>query len=333
MAQKIHELNTGTYVEPSKETLASFIQQWLIEKKKNVRNSTYESYEILSKVHIIPKIGHYQLNKLNQVHINKFYDELSETLSNSTILKIHKILKMALNKAVQYGYIAKNIMGVIDAPRLNKPEMTVWNEEEVRSFLEVAKEERLYIAFLLAVTTGMRRGEILGLRWKNIDFENYSISVIQTLSNTGDRFQETKTSNGKRSIALPVEVIDQLRRHKLMIAKEKLKAGPVYQDNDLIVCTSIGTKMLPSNLRRTWNRLLEKCNVPKIRFHDLRHTHATLLLKQGVHPKIVQERLGHANIKVTLDTYSHVLPGLQEEAAKRFGESLFKTKNKNIDSL
>ncbi|WP_232700183.1 site-specific integrase [Brevibacillus daliensis] len=173
----------------------------------------------------------------------------------------------------------------------------------------------------------MRRGEILGLRWKDIDFENGELSVQQTLFNKGDELQEPKTKSAQRSIAFPEQTVVELKQHKRRIAQEKMMARSIYQDNDLVVCTSIGTKVLPRNLIRTYYRLLEKADVPKIRFHDIRHSHATLLLKKGVHPKIAQERLGHTNIRITLDTYSHVLPNMQSEAAKQFGDSLFNKDN------
>ncbi|MCD8501373.1 MAG: site-specific integrase [Bacillaceae bacterium] len=223
---------------------------------------------------------------------------------------------------MKYGLIQKNPVELVDAPRPQKKEMKTWNEEEVRQFLDVAESSRYYIVYLLAVTTGMRRGEILGLRWQDIDFKLKTLSIKQTLSNRGDEFQETKTSSGNRSVSLPTVTIEQLKKHKKMIAQEKLLAGNCYVNLDLVVCTSLGNKLHPRNLLREFKRLTDLAEVAPIRFHDLRHTHATLMLKQGVHPKIVSERLGHSNIKITLDTYTHVLPGLQQAAAEKFGEVL-----------
>ncbi|QHZ55773.1 site-specific integrase [Brevibacillus sp. NSP2.1] len=332
MAEKITEINQGTFIEPSKEMFASFLTSWLENKKMSVRSSTFRNYEWLINNHILPHLGKYELSKLNPMHIESFYRKLKKdesALSDEVISKIHTIINAVLTRAHERGFVAKNVAKLVDKPRFSKKKMEVWNEKEVLQFLDVAREDRLYIAFFLAITTGMRRGEILGLRWKDIDFENGEISVQQTLSNKGDELQEPKTKSAQRSIALPEQTVAELKKHKRRIAQEKLLARSVYQDNDLVVCTSVGTKVLPRNLIRTYYRLLKKADVPKIRFHDLRHSHATLLLKKGVHPKIAQERLGHANIRITLDTYSHVLPNMQSEAAKQFGDSLF---NKDDDN-
>ncbi|MFD2370637.1 tyrosine-type recombinase/integrase [Brevibacillus sp. GCM10020057] len=326
MAEKITEVNQGTFIAPSKEMFSSFLTSWLENKKMSVRSSTFRNYEWLVNKHILPHLGKYELAKLNPMHIEAFYRKLKKdesALSDEVISKIHTIINAVLTRAHERGFVAKNVAKLVDKPRFSKKKMEVWNEKEVLQFLDVAREDRLYIAFFLAITTGMRRGEILGLRWKDIDFENGEISIQQTLSNTGDELQEPKTKSAQRSIALPEQTVAELKKHKRRIAQEKLLARSVYQDNDLVVCTSVGTKVLPRNLIRTYYRLLEKADVPKIRFHDLRHSHATLLLKKGVHPKIAQERLGHANIRITLDTYSHVLPNMQSEAAKQFGDSLF----------
>jgi integrase len=326
LAQKLTEINSGTYVEPSKEKFETFIISWLEDKKINIRPSTYGTYKWLVTKHIVPGLGKYELLKLSPLHLQKFYRDLKNAenpLSDEIIAKIHTIISAALNKAFQWGLVPKNVAKLVDKPRFSKREMSIWEEEHIIKFLQVAREDRLFIAFFLAITTGMRRGEILGLRWKDVDLEKGVLAVRQTLSNSGDSFQETKTKSAQRTIALPDQTILELKKHKRKVASEKLYAGPSYVDNDLVVCTSIGTKVLPQNLIRTWYRLIEKAGVPKIRFHDLRHTHATLMLKQGVHPKIVSERLGHANIRITLDTYSHALPNLQEEAAKQFGNILF----------
>jgi len=172
----------------------------------------------------------------------------------------------------------------------------------------------------------MRRGEILGLRWKDVDFDKGILYVRQTLSKDGKKFLSgAKTDSSVRSIKLSNETIAVLKKHKARVAKEKLKCGPDYVDYDLVICTSKGTPVNPENLKRTFERLIKAAGVPKIRFHDLRHTHATMLLAQGVHAKVISERLGHSNIKTTLDIYSHVLPNMQEEAANQIDALLSKS--------
>ncbi|MED3690351.1 site-specific integrase [Peribacillus butanolivorans] len=199
--------------------------------------------------------------------------------------------------------------------------MNVWDEEEVNRFLKVAKEDPVYIVFYLALTTGMRQGEILGLRWKDINLEKGLLNIKQTLSHDGKTFLSgAKTKSSLRTINLSLSSIKVLITRKLTVSKEKLSIGPIYQDFDLVACTQHGTPLNPVNIRRTFKRMIKMADVPEIRFHDLRHTHATLLLSNGVHVKVISERLGHSNIKVTLDTYSHVLPSMQEEVARKLDE-------------
>ncbi|MFJ8257194.1 site-specific integrase [Peribacillus asahii] len=198
--------------------------------------------------------------------------------------------------------------------------------DEIKQFLKVAINHRFYPAFHLAITTGMRRGEILGLRWKDVNLEKGILYVRQTLSRDGKYFLNgAKTEAGVRSIQLANASIVMLKKQKRIVAKEKLSCGPEYNDYDLVVCTSKGTPVIPSNLKRTYQRLIKEADVPLIRFHDLRHTHATMLLAQGIHAKVISERLGHSNIKTTLDIYSHVLPNMQEEAANQIDALLSKT--------
>ncbi|MED0676944.1 tyrosine-type recombinase/integrase [Aneurinibacillus thermoaerophilus] len=337
LAQKINELHTGQFVDATKETVGEYLSVWLEDKKAQVRPGTWKSYRWLVN-RMVEHIGKVKLADLKPQHLQKMYNQLQKgerPLSARSVLHAHLVIQEALDRAMKWGMIHRNVAEAVDAPRPKKVEMSVWNAEQIRQFLEVAKEDRHYIAFLLAITTGMRKGEILGLRWKDIDLEQGTLSVRQTFTRAekGHDFQEPKSSSGLRSIALSPGTIEALRAHKIQQSKEKLKAGSLYQDIGMVVATSIGTPVLSRNLDRTWFRLMKKAGVPRIRFHDLRHTHATLMLKQGVHPKIVSERLGHANIGITLDTYSHVLPGLQEAAAKQFDESLFGTQKEKKNTL
>lgn len=337
LAQKINELNTGQFVDAAKETIDEYLSAWLEDKKTQVRPGTWKSYRWLVN-RVVEHIGKIKLADLKPQHLQKLYNQLQtgeKPLSARSVLHAHLIIQEALDRAIKWGMVHRNVAEAVDAPRPKKVEMCVWDAKEVRKFLEVAKEDRYYIAFLLAITTGMRKGEILGLRWKDIDFEKNTLSVRQTFARAekGHDFQEPKSSSGLRSIALPPGTMEALRLHKVQQAKEKLKAGSLYQDMGMVVATSHGTPVLSRNLDRTWFRLMEKAGVSRIRFHDLRHTHATLMLKNGVHPKIVSERLGHSNISITLDTYSHVLPGLQEAAARQFDESLFGTQKDAENTL
>jgi integrase len=222
---------------------------------------------------------------------------------------------------VDFNLINNNVAIKVKLPKTNYSEMKVWNNDEANQFLKVAKTDYCYIVFKLALATGLRQGEILGLRWKDVNLEKGFLYVKQTLSHDGKSFKQgAKTKTSKRTVDLSKSTIKALKEQRLLIEKDKKTLGPIYKDFDLIACTHHGSPHNASNIRRSFNRLIKLANVPKIRFHDLRHTHATLLLSKGVNIKVISERLGHSNIKVTLDTYSHVLPTMQEEAVRKIDE-------------
>ena len=314
----------GSYFEPSSIEFQDHIKNWYKSKRNNINVHTAETYEVYINNRIIPSLGHVPLSKVSPVLLQNFVNELKEEgLASATIKKVYNILKGSLDFAVNMELISSNPITKIQLPKDKKKEMNVWDVKEINAFLQAASQERLYPAFQLALTTGMRRGEILGLRWKDIDFDNASLCVRQTLSHDGKHFLTgAKTLSGVRNIKLSNETLIMLKKQKTTIAKEKLICGPNYEDYDLIICSTKGTPINPSNLKRTYHRIISMADVPLIRFHDLRHTHATMLLSQGIHAKVISERLGHSNIKTTLDIYSHVLPSMQEEAANKI-DALF----------
>lgn len=326
LAKVVHELNSGTFVQPTRTLYEEFLRDWLEDKKLSIKDQTYKNYVTIASTHIIPTLGRFQVQQLSAVILQKFISTLSGNgLANSYIKKIIDVLNGFLKKAKRLGLITANPMEIIEKPRISKQEISVWDVQDLNQFLSVAKDDRYYLAFLLAIATGMRQGEILGLRWKDIDFGNSTLSVRQTLSHDGKTLtSEAKTKSSLRTIHLPEDVLHALRRHRHLILQEKLSKGDQYKEHDLVVCTSVGTPVTPRNLSRTWYRLLEQAGVTSIRFHDLRHTHATLLLKEGIHVKVVAERLGHSNTRMTLDTYSHVQPNMQAEAANAINTLLFK---------
>jgi len=330
LTKTLHELNSGTYIEPSSQTLGEYLLEWLEYKKTNVAESTYATYYYNLKKHILPELQDIPLANLKPLHVQQFYSKLlNETkLNHNTVRKIHTMLVNALDRAVKFDMVLKNAAKLVDPPKETKSEMDVWDIDEVRSFLEIAKRSPFYMVYLIAINTGMRQGEILGLSWDHVNLEDNIIYVKQTLSNDGKTLKSTtKTAAGMRTIAIPKEFSAELKRHKLEQKKHKLRLGPLYTDLNLVNATELGTPINPSNLRRNYNSLIKKAGLKRIRFHDLRHTHATLLLKQGVHPKIVAERLGHADTRMTLDRYSHLLPNMQKETAQKFGELLYGHQN------
>jgi len=320
-------INSGTYVETSKLLYKDYLHQWLEDKQTKVKPQTIKTYSWIVNKHIIPYLGNIELSKLNPMVIQQLYNRLTKekSLSDENIQKVHTMINDSLKKAERWGYINKNHASLVDRPKATKKEVQVWTVDEVKRFLNHLEGNRYSIAFLLALTTGMRQGEILGLRWKDVDFENGCIRITQTLSADGKEILPyTKTKSGSRVIDLDDDTLSRLKKHRLQIRQEKLQAGAgIYKDMDLVICSEIGTPTNKSNLRRVYDRTIHKANVPKIRFHDMRHTHATLLLLQGENPKIVSERLGHADVRITLDTYSHLLPSMQKETAKKLGKLLF----------
>ncbi|GLX68322.1 tyrosine-type recombinase/integrase [Paenibacillus glycanilyticus] len=326
LVETLNELNKGTYIPQVKTLYKDYLNEWFTDKKTKIQPSTYSTYKWLIDKYIIEYLGNIELSKLTPMILQRFYNELSNAgnIVPENIQKIHSLINNSLKRAERWGLLNRNVAALVDRPKSVKKEIEVWSLEEAKQFLKVALEDRLYIAFLLAVTTGMRQAEILGLRWKDVNFEDSSISVIQTLSHDGKTLKiGTKTKSGMRKVHLPLESIQHLMKHKRIVERERSQNGPLYENNDLIVCTSFGTPIIPRNLMRTFYRLIKTADVKKIRFHDIRHTHATLLLMQGVNPKIVAERLGHSDIRMTLDTYSHLLPSMQQETASKFGAMLF----------
>jgi integrase len=216
-------------------------------------------------------------------------------------------------------------------PKVKRKQVDVWNEVEARGFLKFVAEakSRYYIAFHLSITSGARQGEVLGLRWMDCDLERKIISIRQSLSHDGKEFGLPKTESSIRSISIDNDTVEALKQHRKLIEREKELALSMYIDKDLVVCTNIGTQCHPRNLERAWKKLRNDAKMRKITYHDLRHTHASLLLKNSAHPKVVSERLGHSSIQITLDLYSHLFPNIQEDAATGLGQLLFP---KNVEA-
>ena len=302
-------------------TLGEYLDRWLSDSVKGtVRVSTYERHEAITRLHIKPSIGRVGLKKLTPAHVRGLYSEkLDSGLAPATVCKIHSTLHKALSQAVSDGTVPRNAAEV-KAPRPTPEEMRPLSEAEAQAFLEAAREsgDRFEALYVLAITTGMRRGELLALRWDDVDLERATLRVGRALVREGGRHTlgETKTRRGRRKVNLTPRTMNALKIHRKEQLEEKLRCAALYQDNGLIFASGAGTAMNPENLvKRSFKPLLKRAGLPEIRFHDLRHTCATMLLGRGVHPKFVQELLGHATIAMTLDTYSHYLPSMGDQAA------------------
>lgn len=321
----------GVFVKPTKTKYSEYVKEWFSTRQNKLSRMTISVSEININQHIIPHIGHIPLSELNVLHIEKFLRDLRDkSLAEGTIKKIFSLVSSSLISAVKKDLIPKNVAALAEnKPKVKRKPVEVWDEQDVRHFLQVVRESgsRYYIAFHLALTTGMRQGEILGLRWQDIDFKRNLISVRQTLSHDGKEFGIPKTESSIRSITIDSNTLEALKQHQTVVSKEKEDNAGIYQDHDLVACTASGTPCRPRDLDKRWVKLRDKSGLRKITFHDLRHTHASLLLKSGAHPKVVSERLGHSSIQITLDLYSHLFPNLQMDAAEGIGEMLFNHNN------
>lgn len=338
MAQALQAVKDGTYIEPTQTTLGEWLDKWMTSYKKGqIKPSTYENYEIVINTHIKPALGNIPMAKLQAHMLQNFYNEKLESgradgkggLSTRMVRYIHTIIREALQQAVKEGLLIRNVADATTPPTVKNKQMRPLTEEELLAFFDAAKDDRLFAAYVLAATTGLRRGELLGLCWDCVDLEKGIITVKRELMNLKDGLvleETTKSKSGRRSVVLTDDAIRELKAHKRRQAQEKLLMGEAYQEHGLVFCKEDGTPLDPSWFTKHFQALLKKAGLPRIRFHDLRHTHATLLLARGVHPKIVQERLGHSSITMTLDLYSHLVPGLQEAAAATLNGLLSKEK-------
>ncbi|WP_255574612.1 site-specific integrase [Halobacillus sp. Nhm2S1] len=319
------QIYEGTYLEPSKKLYKDYLlNDWFRMKRASIGEQTIGTYMTVVHKHIIPNLGHMPMSTIHPSHIQNFIHGLSEKdYKGRTVKKVHEVIRSSLEHAVSLDIIPKNVAAKVKLPRIEDTEMEVWDDKSMTSFLKTAETDRYYMAFYIALTTGMRQGEILGLRWKDIDFEKKSLSIYQTLRHDGKGFLSGgKTKASQRTIELSKETVQTLKKHKKTMLKEKLQAGGEYEDLDLVICTGNGKPVNPANIRRSFNRLMKKAVVPKITFHGLRHTHATFLLSRDVNPKVIAERLGHTDIRITMNTYSHVLPTMQKVAVTQIDSLL-----------
>jgi integrase len=300
-------------------TLADFLTQYMVDYAQHaVRASTFQSYSNLIRLHITPELGRIKLVQLRPDHLHALYaKKRAEGLSERTVQYIHGMLHRSLNKALKWGLVTRNIADLADAPSNKRKSMMTWDRHEVRAFLQSIRDDRWMALYFLACGTGMRQGEILGLRWQDVDLENGKLRVtqsVQTVKGRGLVFTEPKSDKSRRLIILPEFVMTALRKHKA--AQDELRKLDGWREMGLVFTTRHGTAILPRNLVRHFKARIAGAGVAEIRFHDMRHTVASLLLEQNTHPKVVQELLGHSQINLTLDTYSHVIPTLQKEAAR-----------------
>jgi integrase len=308
-------------------TVGTYLERWLKDSVKGtVRQSTYEVHRYMLEPHIIPTLGRLKLKDLNPAHVRGFYREkLDARLSAATVRKMHSVLRKALKQAVLDGLIPRNICEAVKPPKVERKEIRPLDREQTRALLEAASGDRLEALYVLAIHTGLREGELLGLKWEDVDLERGVLRLRRALVREGGKtaLGDLKTPKSRRSVRLTRAAADALRAHLQRQLEEMEQVGSLYQPGGLVFATESGTLINPSNLRnRSFKPLLRRAGLPDICFHDLRHTCATLLLSQGTHPKLVQELLGHATIAMTLDTYSHFLPSMGDQTVRAMEAAL-----------
>ena len=321
MARALADRVDGLVFDDENVTVGEYLDSWLKGSVRgSVRQSTLDRYEIAVRVHIKPALGRLKLRKLTPAHLAGFYqDRLAAGFAPASVNKLHVTLHKALDQAVRWRMVPRNVAEAVKGPRPTPPEMRTLSGAETRGLLEAARGDRLEALYVLAVHTGMRQGELLALKWRDIDLENTKVGVRRTITMSEGRIflGEVKTKKSRRTIRLTDAAVRALRGHLARQIGHVESLGDLYGDQGLVFASEVGTPINPTNLRRrSFAALLKRANLPRIRFHDLRHTCATLLLGRNVHTKYVQELLGHANIAITLDTYSHVIPGMGDQTAR-----------------
>jgi integrase len=351
MTKTLRDQQRGINIAPGKLTVGQFLQDWLTAIKSDVTPSTFVSYENTVRLHLIPAVGDLRLSKFGAPHVQRLKDDTIKAvvkvgprvkkpvegepppepqhLSSSTVRYCLKVLRMALDHACKLDLVPRNVALFVDFPKVEHAEIEPFTAEQAMKFIEAAKGHRLGALFSVATAIGLRKGEALGLKWPAIDFERGTLAVriaLQRVKMPGEKkgkllLTEPKRKS-RRTINLPRVCVSALIEHRTIQEQEKLLAGSRWQEADYVFTTGIGTPMEPRNLERAYRQILALAGLHHIRIHDLRHTAATLLLTQGVHPRVVMELLGHSQIAITMNTYSHVVPALMKEAANQMDAAL-----------
>lgn len=303
-------LKEGLFVKDDQLSVADFLDRYVNDVlTQTVRPTTQLSYGNIIRRHLIPKLGNIKLTQLRPDQLQSLYAEKSKDgLSPRMVQFIHSVMHQALNQALRWGLVARNVSDLVQKPKADRKIPTIWTVEQVKTFLNAVKNDRFYPIYVLAVATGMREGEILGLYYDDIDWITNKIHIkraVITIPKQGSTVIDPKSASGKRSVTVPPYAMEVLKTH----------CDGLKEKRSFIFTTSNDTPFSARNLVRHFKSVIEKTGLPNIRFHDLRHYHATYLLTQNVHPRVVQERLGHSSVTLTLNTYSHVIPSLDKEAA------------------
>jgi integrase len=313
-ARLIAEAQKGNgTVAPERLTVADFLEQWLRHIRTKVSPKSFERYTSIVRANLIPALGNIRLSKLRPLAISSAYSDALNRLAARTVNHMHVVFGGALKQAVRWRLLSRSPCDDVDPPKVERGEMKVWTVDQITTAIELSRSWCVHMPMAFC---GLRRGEIAALRWRHVDLARAQLSVIDSAEQTkaGVRYKAPKSGKG-RTVALPSMMVAALRAHRRSQAEELLKLGVRLTDDTFVCARQDGKPQQPQSITHAWVDFLASTKLPRIRFHDLRHSHATLMLRANVHPKIVSERLGHSKVAITLDTYSHVVPGMQEEAA------------------
>jgi len=337
LVEALERMRTGMWVDPGVTPLGEFLAEWLAAMETNVLDTTFRAYEQSMRNWVVPRLGAVRLAEVSPMHLRSLQTELLRDgrvdgkggLAPRSVASCRRVLSQALKDAVRWGLLIRNPMDAVDPPRVVEAEMVTWSDTQARAFLDAAAGDRLYAMWVLLLTTGVRRGELAGLRWDDVELDRATMAIVRNRISAGRgkavSTHQPKTRRGRRNVALDVTSVDVLRAHRTAQMEERMRLGPAWIDSGYVFCGADGAPLHPDTITATFKSIISDLDVPQIRLHDLRHTSATLALKAGIHPKVVSERLGHATVSITLDLYSHVLDGMQAEAAEQIGAVVFGT--------
>ena len=304
--------------------MGQFLGRWLSDSvKPAVRPRTFQSYQELVRLHLGPVLGRIPLAKLQPQNVQALINaKLSTGLSPRRVQYIHAVLRRALGQAQRWDLVQRNVARLVDSPRVERVDIEPYTPDEAKAFVQAIRGDRLEALFHLALAIGLRQGEVLGLSWTDVDFDRGQLSVRASLQRIDGEFRivEPKSARSRRVIALPEPSLRVLRGHRLRQLEERLFAGPLWEDTGLVFTTPTGAPLSDGHVRKRLYQILRHSGLRRLRFHDLRHACASLLLAQNVHPRVVMETLGHSTF--TMDLYAHVIPSLQREAAGKMGQLL-----------
>ena len=313
-------LDDGLDLSAGRQTVGQYMTRWLADvAKPKVRASTFKSYESYVRLHIVPDLGHHHLANLTPQHVQAFLNTKSATgLSPRTVQYIRAILRLALGQAMKWSLIGRNVAALVDPPRSVKTQVRPLTADQARAFVEAVRDDRLGPLFHVAIASGLRQGELFGLRWEDVDLATGTLTVRHALQRVSGAptLVEPKTALSRRTVTLPGSAIGALRAQRVRQLEERLVAGSRWRDGGFVFASTIGTPLEPSNVSARLHKLLAEAGLPRQRFHDLRHCAASLLLAGGVAPRTIMGILGHSQIGLTMNTYAHLSPTLEHDAAR-----------------